>query len=141
MSSGRTILLYGFFGFISMLVNLTVQWFSIRFYHGIMAIELSILLGTAAGLPVKYALDRRYIFGAQPRVTKIGWEFLCYAATGVMTTLVFWLIEWSFHLMFRTEFWRLLGGAVGLSVGFVLKYQLDKRFVFTARVANGETAK
>jgi putative flippase GtrA len=141
MSSGRTIFLYGVFGFISMFVNLAVQWISTRFYHGVMAIELSILLGTAAGLPVKYALDRRYIFVVLPRVTKIGWEFLCYTATGVITTLVFWLIEWSFHLMFGTEFWRLLGGALGLSAGFVLKYQLDKRFVFTARVANGEAAK
>ena len=26
-----------------------------------------------------------------------------------------------------------LGGAVGLAIGYVLKYQLDKRFVFVTR--------
>jgi putative flippase GtrA len=126
----RTAVLYGFLGAVSVMVNLSAQWVSVRLYQGDFSVVLSILVGTAAGLPVKYLLDRRYIFAGRARSSRVGGEFLRYASTGVITTLVFWSIEWLFHLAFGSEFWRLVGGAIGLSVGFYLKYRLDARFVF-----------
>jgi positive regulator of sigma E activity len=49
---------------------------------------------------------------------------------GVFTTLIFWLTEYAFHLVFLTDEMRYIGAILGLSVGYYVKYQLDKRFVF-----------
>jgi putative flippase GtrA len=122
--------LYGFFGLLSMLVNLVVQWVSVRALVGPYAVESSILSGTMAGLPVKYWLDRQFIFKSQDRARRTGVEFVLYASTGVATTFIFWGTEWFFHLLYGSEAMRLFGGALGLSIGFWVKYHLDKRFVF-----------
>jgi putative flippase GtrA len=124
--------LYALFGGVSIAVNLTVQWVSHQVLSGRFSIELSILFGTIAGLPVKFFLDRRYIFSNIPRARRSTTEFVLYSVTGIFTTLIFWGTEWVFHLIFATDIARLSGGALGLTIGFVVKYQLDKRWVFSA---------
>ena len=32
--------------------------------------------------------------------------------------------------MYDTDYMRYLGGVIGLSIGFYVKYRLDKKFVF-----------
>jgi putative flippase GtrA len=49
---------------------------------------------------------------------------------GIVTTIVFWGFEFSFHLLFETKEMRYLGGILGLAVGYLTKYHLDKRYVF-----------
>ncbi len=49
---------------------------------------------------------------------------------GVVTTLIFWGFEMAFHLAFGTDGMRYLGGVIALLSGYVIKYRLDKRFVF-----------
>ena len=49
---------------------------------------------------------------------------------GVITTLIFWGTEYAFYLIYETDLMRYIGGIVGLAIGFYVKYQLDKKYVF-----------
>jgi hypothetical protein len=39
-------------------------------------------------------------------------------------------MEFAAQVLFNSETARLAGGALGLTLGYIAKYQLDKRFVF-----------
>ena len=49
---------------------------------------------------------------------------------GVFTTLIFWGTEIAFDAMGDEPWLRYLGAVIGLSIGYVTKYYLDRRFVF-----------
>jgi len=49
---------------------------------------------------------------------------------GVITNFIFWGVEVAFDYTFKTIPMRYTGGVIGLSIGYWMKYQLDKRFVF-----------
>ncbi len=53
----------------------------------------------------------------------------CIPCWGGITTCIFWGTETAFYLL---DFCgsQYIGGAVGLAVGYTLKYFLDKNFVF-----------
>lgn len=123
--------LYVLFAAFSTVTNIGTQMVSMWAYKGSYAIELSILLGTASGLPLRYVLEKRYIFAFQSEnIQHDGRLFVLYAFMGIFTTGIFWGVEYLFHMVFETDFMRYLGGAIGLALGFYVKYQLDKRFVF-----------
>jgi putative flippase GtrA len=127
----RLTLLYSTFALISIAVNIGCQATVVALYKGVYAVQLSVLIGTAAGLPVKYVLEKRHIFGFVPiDLAHDGRVFMVYTLMGVLTTLLFWATEYGFHLMFKTDGMRYLGGAIGLIIGNIVKYHLDKRFVF-----------
>ena len=50
---------------------------------------------------------------------------------GVATTAIFWGMEYTFWTIWQTDLMRETGAIIGLAIGYVTKYQLDKRFVFT----------
>lgn len=122
---------YTIFAIIATIANIGSQDLFLRAYSGGFAIVLSVLVGTAVGLLVKYWLDKRYIFGFRTSgVAEDSWLFTLYTAMGVLTTAVFWGFEFAFHFLFATDLMRYLGGALGLAIGYLMKYHLDKRFVF-----------
>jgi putative flippase GtrA len=88
--------------------------------------------GALVGLVVKYVLDKKFIFHdlTQGLVGR-GRQFVRYALTGVLTTAVFWGLELGAYHVFHAQAARYVGGAVGLALGYWLKYQLDKRLVFS----------
>jgi putative flippase GtrA len=132
----RIALLYAVFAALATAANLGTQALVIWAYQGPYAVPLSILVGTAAGLPIKYVLEKRHIFDFKADdLAHDGRMFFLYTAMGVFTTLLFWGVEYGFHLAFGTDLMRYVGGAIGLSAGYVIKYQLDKRYVFIARPA------
>lgn len=49
---------------------------------------------------------------------------------GLLTTVIFWGFEFSFYYIFRDPKMRYIGGVVGLSIGYFIKYHLDKRYTF-----------
>jgi hypothetical protein len=54
---------------------------------------------------------------------------------GLATTFIFWGFEFGFQHLFETKEMRYLGGIIGLAIGYLTKYQLDKRYVFRAEGA------
>ena len=127
----RTAVLYTLFAVLSTAINIGSQMLSIWVYEGPFSVEISILVGTAMGLPLRYVLEKRYIFNfTSKNLVHDGKFFVFYSAMGVITTLIFWGTEYAFHLIYDTDFMRYLGGIIGLSIGFYVKYQLDKRYVF-----------
>jgi putative flippase GtrA len=81
---------------------------------------------------VKFELDRRLIFYAPQRnATGTGVTFLFYASTGLFTTAIFWGTETLAYLVTHGAAGsQYVGGFIGLTIGYFVKYQLDKRYVF-----------
>lgn len=130
-SATTLVVLYILFAGVSTLVNIGSQMISMFLYKGLHAVEISIFVGTLAGLPLRYFLEKRYIFSFESKDIKHdGQLFILYSFMGVFTTLIFWGVEYGFHLIFSTDLMRYVGAIVGLSIGYYIKYQLDKRFVF-----------
>ena len=130
--------LYAVFAAFATVVNIGSQALVIWLYDGPYAVPMSILVGTAAALPVKYVLEKRHIFSFQSdNLAHDGKMFALYSLMGVFTTALFWGIEYTFHHTFGTDAMRYLGGVIGLTLGYTIKYHLDKRFVFVTRSAVG----
>ena len=125
--------LYTIFAAIATAANIGSQDISLRLYSGMYAVMLSILAGTAVGLFIKYVLDKRYIFRFQTRNAIHDTQtFALYTLMGVITTVIFWGFELGFDYLFDTRGMRYTGGVIGLVIGYYIKYQLDKRYVFVA---------
>jgi putative flippase GtrA len=123
--------LYTLFAALSTAINIGAQMLSIWAYTGPYSVEVSILIGTAAGLPLRYLLEKRYIFAFKSNnIAHDGQLFVLYSFMGVFTTAIFWGVEYAFHLIFATDTMRYVGGVIGLATGFYVKYQLDKKYVF-----------
>jgi putative flippase GtrA len=124
---------YSLFAFIAIAVNILFQEFALLFYRGSYELAFAIPTGTAAGLIIKYVLDRKYIFNAATRPLHLeGRQFLAYTVTGAFTTLLFWGSEIAFDRAFGTLQARYFGAVLGLGCGYALKYHLDRRYVFTS---------
>ena len=123
---------YVVFAILATLVNLIIQRFVLWFGDGSAMLALALAAGTATGLLVKYFLDKHWIFedlsvGAIELTKKLS----LYSVMGIFTTLIFWGTEILFWLTWRTDMMRELGAIVGLSIGYFVKYHLDRRYVFT----------
>ena len=126
---------YAAFAVVATLANLGAQRLVLGAApgNGGAVFALAVAAGTLVGLLVKYALDKRWIFGDRSRgLAAHGRRFGLYTLMGVATTAVFWGTETAFWLAFGTHGAREAGAVLGLAVGYVLKYRLDRRFVFRA---------
>lgn len=128
------ILRYSAFAVIAMLANLLTQRGVLMMGDSAALFAAAMAAGTLIGLMVKYLLDRRWIFydqdagfGRQSR------KFSRYTMMGVVTTALFWGTETACWLIWRTDMMRELGAVLGLTIGYIAKYQLDRRFVFVNR--------
>jgi putative flippase GtrA len=129
-------LTYAILAVIATAANIGSQDLTLHFYAGMYQVPFSVFVGTAVGLVVKYVLDKTYIFRFRARDSfDDGQTFVLYAFTGVFTTAIFWGFEFSFDALFQSKEWRYIGGAIGLAIGYIAKYQLDKRFVFSSPAA------
>jgi len=124
---------YALLALIATAINIAAQDIVVRIYDGRFSIALSIIVGTGAGLVIKYVLDKRYIFRFHTRnLAHDSRTFALYTLMGLATTVIFWGFEFGFDYLFGTKEMRYLGGMIGLAFGYVTKYYLDKRFVFIA---------
>lgn len=125
------IIKYSLFAIIATAINLLFQFISFNLYQGIFDLYIGMFIGTAAGLVVKYVLDKKYIFYYQVKNTADdGVKFILYSLMGVITTFVFWGFEIAFDFVFAGDIAKYIGAIIGLSIGYVVKYFLDKKFVF-----------
>ncbi len=131
MSPATLALRYAGFAVIATIANLGLQRVVLAWGEGAANYAGAVAAGTLIGLVVKYILDKRWIFfdtstGARAHGTK----FALYTAMGLITTAIFWGSETAFWLIWGTDLMREVGAVLGLSVGYVTKYLLDRRFVF-----------
>jgi len=130
-ASTKLALNYGIFALIATAANIGVQDLVTRAYGGAFDILASLIAGTGVGLVVKYVLDKRYIFRFRARgLAHDSRTFALYTVMGLATTVLFWGFEFGFHFLFQTKEMRYLGGMIGLAIGYLTKYHLDKRYVF-----------
>lgn len=123
---------YALFAVVAILVNLITQVFVLHFYLQPFALTVALIFGTGTGLVTKYILDKRWIFfDPSIGVAAHGRSFTLYAITGVLTTAIFWGLEYGFDGLTPDGSWRYLGGAIGLAIGYAVKFHLDRRFVFS----------
>lgn len=129
---------YTIFALLATTANIGSQDIFLRVYNNDYSITASILVGTVIGLLVKYILDKKYIFKFQiENIAHDTQTFTLYSLMGVVTTIIFWGFEFSFDYLFNSKEMRYTGGIIGLAIGYYIKYQLDKRFVFVHRGLNG----
>lgn len=122
---------YTIFALISTFVNIATQYISFYFYRGFLSLYIAMFFGTLIGLVVKYVLDKKYIFYHKPKSKKDdGKKFILYSLMGIFTTLIFWGFEIGFNYLFKNETSKYIGAVIGLALGYIIKYHLDKKFVF-----------
>lgn len=125
------VLRYAAFAVLATLANLGAQRLVLVHGEGAVLFALAVLAGTAVGLVVKYLLDKRWIFYDSTRgASAQGRQFGLYTAMGLVTTAIFWATETAFWLAWQTHLAREIGAVLGLTVGYVVKYRLDRAYVF-----------
>lgn len=123
---------YAVFAILATFANLATQRIVLSDGTGPGNFVLAIAAGTIVGLILKYFLDKRWIFYDQGTGIKDhGQKFTLYTVMGLVTTAIFWGMETIFWLLWQTDTMRELGAVIGLVIGYVVKYNLDRRFVFT----------
>ena len=128
------VLKYGLFAAIATLVNLFFQYLSFKVYSDMGSLYVAMFFGTLAGLVTKYLLDKKYIFYHTPvNKTDDVLKFSLYSFTGVFTTIIFWGTEITFNAIFESSYAKYFGAAIGLIIGYIIKYFLDKKYVFNYR--------
>jgi len=122
---------YALFAATATAANLGIQRAVQQLCRGSFSLYTAMLLGTCAGLVIKYLLDKHFIFHYRPAGPADGARtFVLYALMSGLSTLVFWTFELLFHLLFASPNARYLGAVIGLAIGYSLKYVLDRHLVF-----------
>lgn len=128
---------YVVFAVIATVLNLLIQYISLNIYSKSYSLYVAMFFGTLAGLIVKYILDKKYIFYYVQKDRKDdSLKFMLYSLMGILTTLIFWGFEIGFYHIFDSEIAKYLGAVIGLSLGYIAKYFLDKKFVFKIKTCN-----
>ncbi|MEX3900106.1 GtrA family protein [Paraburkholderia sp. BR10954] len=131
MSASRLVIFYSLFAGLSILANIGFQKISLLVWSGVFSVPLSVVVGTGVGLVVKFALDKIWIFRYRHRDLSHGIRsFMLYTVMGLATTAIFWGFEFGADAIYHSEPVRFSGGVIGLVIGYLIKYRLDKRFVF-----------
>lgn len=129
-------LVYTILAAIATLANIGTQDLMTRVYGGAYGVTISMIAGTGVGLVIKYILDKRYIFRFRAEnAAHDGKTFFLYTVMGLATTVIFWGFELGFDYLFATKHMRYVGGVIGLAIGYLIKYNLDKHYVFRTRGA------
>lgn len=132
MSLKTLVCLYAAFAVLATLANLGTQRLILSLESSAAGLGLAMFFGTLVGLVIKYLLDKRWIFADTSRSMRShGKKFTLYSVMGLFTTGIFWATETTFWLVGQTEAMREIGAVLGLAVGYLVKYRLDRRFVFT----------
>ena len=132
MTRGTLVFRYAAFAVLATLANLGAQRLVLALGEGPAFFAAAVFFGTLVGLVLKYALDKRWVFDDRSTgIATHGRKFTLYTVMGIVTTAIFWTTETAFWLIWGTDAMRELGAVLGLAVGYVVKYRLDRRFVFT----------
>lgn len=125
---------YSMFAILAMVINIGAQYTSLSIYSGQYSLYAAMFWGTLVGLIVKYILDKKYIFQFKTKTIKEdSFKFVLYSLMGVLTTIIFWGFELAFNYLLSFDSAKYFGAIIGLSIGYMTKYQLDKKYVFVRK--------
>ena len=131
MNKKKKVALYIIFAIIATISNLSTQRLILSINKSNLFFLISLVFGTLVGLLIKFFLDKNWIFFDNTRGLKSqGKKFVIYTAMGIFSTVIFWGTETIFWLIWQKDNMRELGAILGLLVGYIIKYRLDKNFVF-----------
>ncbi|MBL6953799.1 MAG: GtrA family protein [Alphaproteobacteria bacterium] len=139
MNVPQLIFRYVAFAALATLANLAMQRLVLEIVHGAQGFALAVVSGTAVGLLLKYVLDKKWIFfDTSAGILVQSRKFSLYTVMGVITTLIFWSTESAFYFFWQTDLMREIGAVLGLAIGYVIKFRLDRRFVFRQLTENSD---
>ena len=118
--------LYFLFALFVAPVNLIGQHISLNYHENLF---LAVIVGSALALVFKYILDSSIVFDGKKRSNLK--TFLTYAFFGACITPIVWIVEVSFLNIFGTVFMRDIGALLGIALAYWIKYEMDKRYVFS----------
>ena len=122
------------FSVLAIVANLLTQRLILLINKSNLFLLIAIFLGTLVGLLIKFYLDKRWIFFDKSfGIISQARTFSLYSTMGIFTTIFFWITETIFWLIWKNHNMRELGALIGLSIGYIIKYNLDKSFVFKKR--------
>lgn len=122
---------YTLFALIAIIINILCQRAILQIGKTDLIFIFALYAGTFVGLVTKYFLDKRWVFyDIETGFKKNSRKFIVYTIMGVITTIIFWGSEAAFWVIFNTDSMRELGAFIGLTIGYLIKYNLDKRFVY-----------
>ncbi|MBN2363810.1 GtrA family protein [candidate division WOR-3 bacterium] len=129
---------YTLFALAAIVINIAVQR-TVFFFDFPHSLFIAMGSGTFAGLILKYILDKKFIFYYKTASLKHdAKKFVLYSFMGGLTTLVFWSIEFFFDRYIKISASKYIGAFIGLTIGYILKYFLDKKIVFVDKVERKE---
>ena len=127
---------YTGFAAISTLANLLFQFLIFSLYSGSGSLYVAMFVGVIAGLMTKYFLDKKWIFYYSPKDNKDDVKkFILYSVMGVLTTFIFCVTEMAFYYLFSHPNAKYMGIVIGLMIGYIIKYNLDKKYIFNHRTS------
>ncbi len=92
---------------------------------------LQMFTGIIAGFLVKFILDKFVVFKEKHKnFAHTLTQFFIYGALALITTFIFLAFEIAFKIIFDFNNSEIIGGFIGLVIGYTLKFFLDKIFVF-----------
>jgi putative flippase GtrA len=132
MTLHKLVFRYMLFALLATLANLLAQRAVLSLDDTGSRFMEAVAIGTLTGLILKYILDKIWIFkDFNSGLKEHGRKVIFYMGTGIVTTALFWFVEAAFWLIWQTDLMREIGAVFGLSFGYVIKYRLDRRYVFT----------
>lgn len=130
VSDSHPSLRYAISAVVSVVANLVAQQITVV---GVSAAPLmvSIIVGTIVGFAVKYLMDKTWTFREAYTTHKAEAHRVTLSGLfSVLTTLIFWAFELGFYAIWQTDFAKYTGAVLGLSIGYIIKFWLDRRHVF-----------
>lgn len=130
----KKIFLYSIFAIIATFFNLYTQRLILSISKTNLFFLISISTGTLVGLLIKFVLDKKFIFLEKNiKYKNDGLIFSLYSLMGIVSTSIFWGTETIFWLIWQNQPMREIGALLGLTLGYIVKYKLDKYYVFNQR--------
>ena len=125
---------YTAFALLAIAANLGAQRIVMSLGDSNLIYIAAVCAGTAVGLVLKYLLDKKWIFfDHNARLEHHSRKFIAYSATGFLTTCLFWASETLFWVIWQDDIMRETGALIGLSIGYWLKFRMDRHFVFKTK--------
>ena len=129
MKNKKKIIKYILFAIFATIANLLTQRIILSFFQTTFFL-LAIFLGTLVGLIIKFFLDKTFIFFDKSKISKkLGKSLVFILQMGFFQQLFLGNRVYILDNLENRKHEE-IGAVIGLSIGYIIKYKLDKKYVF-----------